>query len=157
MYTNHWRPATNNQTSTQTHQWDTWIIHQILTCVFALVFRCMCVWMCKYFTMYVSERVWMRERACVMCVCVCVCVCVHHVVYPIYALWGPCSLEKQLISGSCSIDKYPSSRMANRYTRIFDAGGWNCFCFVALSPVAGSRRTQNGDPSFCTGAQCTKQ
>ena len=26
------------------------------------------------------------------------------------------------ISGPCSIEKYPSSRMANRYTRIFDAG-----------------------------------
>ena len=29
----------------------------------------------------------------------------------------------QPISGPCSIEKYPSSRMANRYTRIFDAGG----------------------------------
>ena len=29
----------------------------------------------------------------------------------------------QHISGPCSIEKYPSSRMANRYTRIFDAGG----------------------------------
>ena len=28
----------------------------------------------------------------------------------------------QLISEACSIEKYPSSRMANRYTRIFDAG-----------------------------------
>ena len=28
----------------------------------------------------------------------------------------------QPISGACSIEKYPSSRMANRYTRIFDAG-----------------------------------
>merc|ERR1711965_677021 len=28
----------------------------------------------------------------------------------------------QLISGPCSIAKYPSSRMANRYNRIFDAG-----------------------------------
>ena len=26
-------------------------------------------------------------------------------------------------SGPCSIEKYPFSRMANRYTRIFDAGG----------------------------------
>ena len=29
----------------------------------------------------------------------------------------------QPISRPCSIEKYPSSRMANRYTRIFDAGG----------------------------------
>ena len=28
----------------------------------------------------------------------------------------------KLISGPCSIEKYPSSQMANRYTRIFDAG-----------------------------------
>ena len=28
----------------------------------------------------------------------------------------------QPIFGACSIEKYPSSRMANRYTRIFDAG-----------------------------------
>ena len=33
----------------------------------------------------------------------------------------------KLISGPCSIEKYPSSRMANRYTRIFDAGWlWAC-------------------------------
>ena len=30
----------------------------------------------------------------------------------------------QPISGPCSIEKYPSSWMANRYTRIFDAGWW---------------------------------
>ena len=29
----------------------------------------------------------------------------------------------QPISRPCSIEKYPSSQMANRYTRIFDAGG----------------------------------
>ena len=28
----------------------------------------------------------------------------------------------QPVSGPCSIEKYPSSRMANRHTRIFDAG-----------------------------------
>ena len=28
----------------------------------------------------------------------------------------------QPLSGPCSIEKYPSSRIANRYTRIFDAG-----------------------------------
>ena len=30
----------------------------------------------------------------------------------------------QPLSGPCSIEKYPPSRMANRYTRIFDAGGF---------------------------------
>ena len=29
----------------------------------------------------------------------------------------------QPLSGPCSIEKYPSARMANRYTCIFDAGG----------------------------------
>ena len=29
----------------------------------------------------------------------------------------------QPVSRPCSIEKYPSSQMANRYTRIFDAGG----------------------------------
>ena len=33
----------------------------------------------------------------------------------------------QPISRPCSIEKYPSSRMANRYTRIFDAGGQHTF------------------------------
>ena len=38
----------------------------------------------------------------------------------------------QLISGPCSIEKYPSSRMANRYTRIFDAGG----CWQSILALA---------------------
>ena len=33
-----------------------------------------------------------------------------------------CPHPPQPISGPCSIEKYPSSRMANRYTCIFDAG-----------------------------------
>ena len=33
----------------------------------------------------------------------------------------------KLISGPCSIEKYPFSRMANRYTRIFGAG-WSARC-----------------------------
>ena len=36
---------------------------------------------------------------------------------------APCgAYPLQPISGPCSIEKYPSSRMANRYTCIFDAG-----------------------------------
>ena len=42
----------------------------------------------------------------------------------------------QPISGPCSIEKYPSSRMANRYTRIFDAGGQKQFKVVIR--LAGS-------------------
>ena len=33
------------------------------------------------------------------------------------------------MSGPCSFEKYPSLRMANRYTRIFDAGGLSMLGF----------------------------
>ena len=47
----------------------------------------------------------------------------------------------QPISRPCSIKKYPSSRMANRYNRIFDAGGlyvsYNSICLLLCSRVVG--------------------
>ena len=42
----------------------------------------------------------------------------------------------QPISGPCSIEKYPSSRMANRYTRIFDAGGL-CVWIAFVNSIQG--------------------
>ena len=52
---------------------------------------------------------------------------------PFFGIWNPFFMilrprtqrnhPLQPISRPCSIEKYPSSRMANRYTRIFDAGG----------------------------------
>ena len=41
----------------------------------------------------------------------------------------------QPISGPCSIEKHPSLQMANRYTRIFDAGGLFVVFFCFLTPA----------------------
>ena len=42
----------------------------------------------------------------------------------------------QPISGPCSIGKYPSSRMANRYARIFDAGGLDLYAQLGVCVFA---------------------
>ena len=52
----------------------------------------------------------------------------------------------QPISGPCSIEKYPSLRMANRYTRIFDAGGpvrldWDIWMHIFVPCPAGCKES----------------
>ena len=53
-------------------------------------------------------------------------------VHPLQPISGPCSIEKYPSLGM----EYPSSRMANRYTCIFDAGGQNVTFSIVSVVVA---------------------
>ena len=56
--------------------------------------------------------------------------------YDDFRRFEPTRAPLQPISGPCSIEKYPSSRMASRYNRIFDAGGSESENFMLLLPLA---------------------